>query len=159
MNKSIWACIQYYCLLIQELMGDMDLNLQRNEGNCNFTPLCVRIRVLNRTISQLLSVMEDDLEKSKYDAFEVISTRTNHLIDCLSRDICLTSKSETKIGDLKTINIDVYQKLLNTLVDITLVTSYNMASNEIGLLHECINLLNIVEKEILCGLGLDSFTK
>jgi len=124
------------------------LNLPRNEENCSFTHLWVSIRVLNRTISQLLSVMEDNLEKSKYDALEIISARANHLIDCLSRGIYLTSKNETEVDDLKIININVYQKLLNTLVDITLVANYNVVSNEIGLLNECINLLNIVEKEI-----------
>jgi len=64
----------------------------------------------------------------------------------------LPPKSETATGHLGTINIDSYKKLLDTLVDITLMSNYDIASNEIGLLNECINLLDIVEKELSISL-------
>jgi len=130
------------------LLGDVGLSSFNEKNNCNFTPLWVSVRVLNRTIKQLLSVMENNFEKSKYGVLEIISVKANNLIDCLSKGIYLNSQNTPKAGELKTINVNIYQKLLNTLVDITLVANYDIDSNEIGLLNECTKLLDIIEKEI-----------
>ena len=130
------------------MLGDVGLSSFNEKNNCNFTPLWVSVRVLNRTIKQLLSVMENNFEKSKYGVLEIISVKANNLIDCLSKGIYLNSQNTPKAGELKTINVNIYQKLLNTLVDITLVANYDIDSNEIGLLNECTKLLDIIEKEI-----------
>jgi hypothetical protein len=73
------------------------------------------------------------------------------LIDGLlfSKGVYLNSKSKAKSGNSINSNIGVYQKLINTLVDITLVGKYDIAPSELVLLNECINLLNIIEKEII----------
>jgi hypothetical protein len=115
-------------------------NFSKKEGISNLTSLWVNLCVLNRTINQLLPVMEDNLEKSKYGALETISMRANRLIDCLSGGIYLATESE--------LNSTIYQKLLDVLVDITLAANYNTNANEIGLLYECTDLLNIAKREI-----------
>jgi hypothetical protein len=118
----------------------MELNSISKKSKGNLTSLWVNICVLNRTINQLLPMMEDNLEKSKYGTLETISLRANRLIDCLSKGIYLDSDSE--------LNSRTYQKLIDSLVDITLAANYTIDANEIGLLYECANLLKIAEKEI-----------
>ena len=130
------------------MIGDIVLDLLNKEVNCNFSSLWVSICALSRTIKQLLSALEDNLEKTKHGAMEIISARANHLIDCLPCGISLATKNGTDVGNSRKIDINLYQNLINSLVDLTLVTKYNLASNEIGLLNECANLLNTVEKEI-----------
>ena len=113
----------------------------------NFSSLWVNIRILNRTLSQLASILEKNYEKSKYEVFEILTVRSNNLIDCLSRGIALNSKKDTEAGSAST-KIMAYQKLINSLVDITLMGKFDIVSNEVGLINECIGFLNAIENDI-----------
>ena len=119
----------------------------KTKEDYDFSSLWVNIRILNRTLSQLSSVLEKNYEKSKYGVFDVLTARVNTLIDCLSQGIALNSKKDSEPGSAS-VKIMVYQKLINSLVDITLMGKFNIVSNEIGLINECISLLNEIESDI-----------
>jgi len=118
----------------------MEQSLVKKEADSNITPLWVGVCVLNRTIKQLLPVIEKNLEASKHSALEIISKRSNGLIDCLSKGMFITPEMK--------LNTELYQKLINSLVDITLVANNDIKTNEVGLLHECANHLSVVEQGV-----------
>ena len=131
------------------------MNLSNKTLNCTLIPLWVNVRALERTINQLLSIIENSLEKLKYDALEIISERANELLGCLSRNFPL-SISEPEDDNPQTIDFVLFPKLINSLIDITLVSKFKVVPNEVGMLNECSGYLKIIEKEIRNVLGHDS---
>ena len=121
------------------------MEISKNETSDKYAPLWVCIRVLHRTINQLLPIIESNLEKSKYSVLNNVSVKANNLINCLSTVIYLPSVPQTGNGGASNIDLAVYKKLIDVLIDITLVADFEIPSNAVSLMNKCASLLECRE--------------
>ena len=120
----------------------------KNKAFDKYVPLWVCIRVLYRTINQLLPIIEKNLEKSKYSVLNNVSAKANNLIDCLSTVIYLPSASEADSDDARAVNLGVYKSLIDVLIDITLISDFEIPFNAVSLMNKCADLLETVDNEV-----------